>query len=116
MQSKAGWLFGLASLGVLAICVQSATLAQGGSAGRDLFVDYGCWQCHGYEGQGTAAGPRLAPTLLPYVAFAQLVRRPADAMPAYAPSTLSDDVLQEIFAYLGSIAEPPALEDIPELR
>jgi mono/diheme cytochrome c family protein len=29
--------------------------------GRKLFVSFGCYQCHGYEAQGGAAGPRLAP-------------------------------------------------------
>ena len=116
MRIKAGWLVGVAILGVTAVCLQAPTLAQSSSEGRELFVTYGCWQCHGYEGQGSVAGPRVAPTLLPYAAFEQLVRRPANVMPAYAPSALPDSVLQEIFAFVQSVEEPPALDDIPALR
>jgi mono/diheme cytochrome c family protein len=116
MQFKAGWIGGLAALGVATIFLQAPTFAQDGAQGRELFVTYGCWQCHGYEGQGSIAGPRVAPTLLPYAAFEQLVRRPANVMPAYAPSALPDDVLQNIFAFVQSVEQPPALEDIPELQ
>lgn len=116
MRSKARWLLGLSFVGVAAVFLQAPTLAQDSGQGRELFVTYGCFQCHGYEGQGSVAGPRVAPTLLPYAAFDVLVRRPANLMPAYAPSVLSDDELQEIFEFVGSIEEPPALEDIPELQ
>lgn len=116
MRNIAGWVFGLGLLGVLAVGFQGRTLAQDAAEGRELFVTYGCWQCHGYEGQGSVAGPRVAPTLLPYAAFEVLVRRPANVMPAYAPSALPDDALQEIFAFVQSVEEPPALEDIPALQ
>lgn len=116
MRNVAGWLVGLGLLAALALGFQGRTLAQDAAQGRELFVTYGCWQCHGYEGQGSVAGVRIAPTLLPYAAFEQLVRRPANVMPAYAPSALPDDVLQDIFAFVQSVEEPPALEDIPALQ
>jgi len=50
------------------------------------------------------------------IAFQQFVRRPVSVMPAYAPRVLPDEDLQKIYAYLGSIEEPPKLEEIPELR
>jgi ubiquinol-cytochrome c reductase cytochrome c subunit len=92
-----------------------ATYAQPGDAGRALFVANGCYECHGYVGQGGAA-PRIAPTVYPYEAFARLVRRPANEMPAYAPQALGDDALRAIYAYLRSIPEPPPLADIAILR
>jgi len=116
MRSKVNFLLGLVTAGAVAIGIQGPSLAQEDGAGRTLFIDYGCWQCHGYEGQGGASGPRVAPTLFPYAAFEQLVRKPPNIMPAYAPSGLSDESLREIFVYLRSIQEPPALKDIPELR
>ncbi len=82
--------------------------------GRALYVSQQCWQCHGYEGQGSIAGVRIAPTLYPYEAFARLVRYP-NLMPAYSPKVLSDEQLQLIYAYVRSIPEPPPLEEIPEL-
>lgn len=116
MRSQARWLLGFGFVGVAVAFLQAPTLAQDSVQGRELFGTYGCWQCHGLEGQGSVAGPRVAPTLLPYVAFDQFVRRPANIMPAYAPSVLSDAELQAIFSYVSSIEEPPALEDIPELQ
>ena len=80
-----------------------------------LFERNGCYQCHGYAGQGGAA-PRIAPSRYPLEAFAALVRRPANEMPAYAPALLSDADLAAIYDYVRSIAEPPALADLPLLR
>jgi len=84
------------------------------SEGRALYESHQCWQCHGYEGQGGGAGVRIAPMVYPFEAFAQLVRH-TNLMPAYSPNVLSDENLRLIHAYLRSIPEPPALEDIPEL-
>ena len=82
--------------------------------GLALYISQQCWQCHGYEGQGGVAGVRLAPTLLPFEAFARLVRF-TNLMPAYSPKVLSDEQLRLIYAYVRSIPEPPPLEEIPEL-
>lgn len=116
MRLKSALLGGAVVTAVLGLCVQLPSAAQSNASGRDRFVEYGCWQCHGYDGQGSVAGPRLAPTLLPYAAFERLVRHPANVMPAYAPSALPDEILREIFAYISSVEEPPALEDIPALQ
>jgi ubiquinol-cytochrome c reductase cytochrome c subunit len=104
--------FGVASLAVAtAFCVSTAAPAQDVERGRMLFASYGCWQCHGYVGQGGAA-PRVAPSPYPYEAFAQFVRRPPNEMPAYAPSVLTDETLREIYAYVMSIPEQPRIEEI----
>ena len=82
--------------------------------GRDLYLSYQCWQCHGYEGQGGAAA-RIASKAYPFDAFARFVRHP-DLMPAYTPGLLSDENLRLIYEYVRSIPVPPLLEDIPELK
>ena len=82
--------------------------------GRALYESHQCWQCHGYEGQGSVAGVRIAPTLYPYEAFAVLVRH-TNLMPAYSPNVLSDEQLRLIYAFVQSIPEPPPLDEIPEL-
>ena len=82
--------------------------------GKALFESQQCWQCHGYEGQGGAAGVRIAPTFYPFEAFARLVRH-TNVMPAYSPNVLSDEQLRLIYAFVSSIPEPPPLEEIPEL-
>lgn len=83
-------------------------------AGEALFESHQCWQCHGHQGQGGTAASRIGPTPYPFDAFAQLVRR-TNLMPAYSPNVLSDEQLRQIYAFVRSIPEPPALEDIPEL-
>jgi mono/diheme cytochrome c family protein len=89
--------------------------AQEADRGRALFDAYGCYQCHGHAGQGGAA-PRIAPSAYPLQAFAQLVRRPSDEMPAYSAGALSDAELEAIYLYVRAIPEPPAAEAIPLLR
>ena len=38
--------------------------------GKKLFVSDGCYQCHGYEAQGSnATGPRLGPRPIVFAAF-----------------------------------------------
>ena len=73
---------------------------------RSPYVANGCYQCHGYAGQG-GAGARLARPAYSFDAFAALVRRPANEMPAYAPEVLDDPTLRSIYDYLRSFPEPP---------
>jgi mono/diheme cytochrome c family protein len=84
--------------------------------GRDTYIRVGCWSCHGYEGQGGIAGPKLAPDPLPFEAFAVVVRRTIAEMPAYSPQVLSDEALAAIYAYVMSVAPSPEPDSIPLLR
>ena len=106
------------ALSILAIALcSSLSFAQdndqSADEGRALYTANQCWQCHGHEGQGGAA-VRIAPTLYPFVAFAQFVRH-GNLMPAYSPNVLSDEHLRQIWEFVRNIPEPPAVEDIPEL-
>jgi len=84
--------------------------------GRKLYVSYGCYQCHGYEGQGGVAGPRLAPRALPFAGFARYVRRPANQMPPYTEKVVSDAELAHIHAFLTSRPAPAPVQSIPLLQ
>jgi len=84
--------------------------------GKKLFVSYGCYQCHGYEAQGGAAGPRLAPRPLPYPGFSRYVRRPTNQMPPYTDRIVSDADLAHIYAYLQSRPAPPPVQSNPLLQ
>ena len=75
------------------------------------YVENGCWQCHGFQGQGMA-GPALAPNPLPYEAFSALVRKPANVMPAYSPNVLDDANMKRIHQYLKSIPAAPDPDSI----
>jgi ubiquinol-cytochrome c reductase cytochrome c subunit len=85
--------------------------------GRKLFVSFGCYQCHGYEGQGSSAtGPRLGPRPLPFAAFSRYVRKPTNQMPPYTLKVLSDAQLADIHAFLQSLPAPPPVESIQLLK
>ncbi len=88
----------------------AASSASNGDArkGQQLFVSLGCYECHGYAGQGAlATGPRIARTDLPLEAFTMALRSPASDMPPYGVSILSDGDAADIFAYLKSLPAPP---------
>jgi mono/diheme cytochrome c family protein len=112
LRPTARWSFHALAL----VAVAATAQAQRADDGTNAFVAYGCYQCHGYQGQGGSAGPRIAPTAYPYEAFARLVRRPANEMPAYAAESLSDETLRAIYRYVRSLREPPAAADIALLR
>jgi mono/diheme cytochrome c family protein len=85
--------------------------------GRKIYMSHGCYQCHGFEGQGSAAtGPRLGPRPAPYPYFSSYVRKPALLMPPYTAKVLSDQDIAHIYAFLRARAEPPPVESIDLLR
>jgi ubiquinol-cytochrome c reductase cytochrome c subunit len=101
-----------------ALALILATLALGANAenGKRLFVKDGCYQCHGYQGQGGGAGARLAPRPIVLVALTAYVRHPTGQMPPYTSKVLSDADLADIHAYLSSIPAPHPVKDIPLLN
>ena len=94
----------------------AAAAAGNAEAGRKLWVSYGCWQCHGYEGQGGAAGPRLSARNLAFAGFSAYVRRPANQMPPYTEKVVSNADLVNIHAFIQSRPAPPAAASIPLLQ
>jgi mono/diheme cytochrome c family protein len=79
-----------------------------------VFLQKGCFCCHGTEGQG-GAGPRLAPDPRPIAAMAAYVRHPTGLMPTYQQQ-ITDEELSNIRAYLNSIPAPRPVRDIPQLN
>jgi len=89
---------------------------QDAAKGKNLFAKYGCYQCHGTQGQGTTAGARLAPKPIALAALVAYVRQPKGQMPPYTAKVVSDAELADIRAYLASIPEPPPAKNIPFLN
>jgi len=92
---------------------QASKSADGASGnaenGKRLFTRYGCYECHGREGQGSSmTGPRLAPNPIPFEVFAPYVRKPLREMPPYTAKVVSDQDLADIYAFLQSRPHPPA--------
>jgi ubiquinol-cytochrome c reductase cytochrome c subunit len=84
--------------------------------GKTLFVKHGCWQCHGFVGQGGGAGPKLAPGPMPLEAMANFIRNADRRMPPYREAVLSNGDLADIHAYLASIPAAPDPKTIPLLN
>jgi ubiquinol-cytochrome c reductase cytochrome c subunit len=83
--------------------------------GKKLFVSVGCYQCHGYEAQGSSAtGPRLGPRPIAFAAFSKYVRQPTGQMPPYTAKVITDADLADMYAFVQSRPEPA--KDIPLLK
>src|SRR5258708_40208487 len=98
---------------------KAAAIPPSGDAqsGRRIYVAVGCYQCHGREGQGSAAtGPRLGPKPIPFSVFSQYVRQPTGQMPPYTSKVLSDGELGDIYAFLRALPAARAVKDIPLLQ
>jgi ubiquinol-cytochrome c reductase cytochrome c subunit len=109
----------LAAFAAAAVFAQSPAVAASVENGKTAFVKNGCWQCHGFEGQGsvtTSGGRVIADTQLPADAFMAYVRAPSGAMPPFRPEILSDSDLADIYAYLEARPKPQAAKDIPLLN
>jgi mono/diheme cytochrome c family protein len=84
--------------------------------GKRLFLRDGCWECHGYAGQGSRDGARLANTALTTAQATRYVRRPSGAMPAYIDKVITDEEFADIWAYVKTLPVPKAVKDIPLLN
>jgi ubiquinol-cytochrome c reductase cytochrome c subunit len=95
----------------------SGAAAPSGNAdnGKKLFNTIGCWQCHGYSGQG-GAGAKIAPDPISYPNFSKYVRAPKGQMPPYTAKVLPDAQLADIYAFLKTIPKPPDPKSIPLLN
>lgn len=83
--------------------------------GKKIFVRDGCYACHGYQGQGSNAGVRLAPNPIPIAAFLHLVRNPRARMPAYSQHVMPDQDVADIHAFLMTIPKAKTVEETPLL-
>jgi mono/diheme cytochrome c family protein len=101
---------------LLAVLLPGFVLGQNVENGKRVFVRDGCYECHGYNGQGTIAGARLAPPVLNAAGMIRYIRKPAGAMPAFTDKVLSDQEVNDIYAYLKTMPAPKAVKDIPLLN
>ena len=96
----------------LLLAVVASTQTMGDSKhGRELFVKYSCYACHGFSGQN-GNGARLVPMKFPQAGFIAYVRNPprANQMPSFSAKVLADADLADIYAYIKTLPDsaPPA--------
>jgi mono/diheme cytochrome c family protein len=81
--------------------------------GKELFLAYKCYACHGYSGQN-GPGARLVPMRMNLVGFMAYVRNPRQ-MPPYSAQAVPNQDLIDIFSYVQTLPRSPAAADIPLL-
>ena len=93
--------------------------------GKELFIENGCFACHGYWGQGGSyTGPRLAPNPIAWQAIAAFIRNPRglnppyiawpfNVMPPFTSKMVSDEDVRNIYAYLNSVPGPTDIKNVP---
>ena len=105
---------------LLTIAFSVAAFAQDGDAkkGKDLFLKYTCYGCHGFSGQN-GPGARLVPMKMAQSAFIGYVRNPprANIMPSYSTKVVPDTELADIYAYIKTLPDSGApAKSIPVLN
>jgi ubiquinol-cytochrome c reductase cytochrome c subunit len=115
--ARAAWLAVMGLTNAMAQQPAPAVPAGNAKTGQMLFTKIGCYQCHGNEAQGGAAGPRIGPgPMLSFQAFATYVRAPRGEMHPYTAKVISEAGLADIYAFLAALPRPPAVESIPLLK
>ena len=107
-----------AVLGFAPAFAQSDSPKGDAAKGKNLFVQHGCWQCHGFVGQGSVAssgGKVLTRTELPFETFAAFVRSTNRSMPPFSEKILPNNDLADIYAYLQSVPKTADYKSIPLL-
>jgi ubiquinol-cytochrome c reductase cytochrome c subunit len=96
---------------------QTSVPAGNAENGKKLYVQVGCYQCHGYAGQGARmTGPRVSRTEFPFESFLYQLRRPANQMPPYEAAVVSDQEAADLYAYVRQMPSPRDPNSIPLLK
>jgi cytochrome c553 len=106
----------LAGAFILAAAILTAQDSGNATAGKDAFMKYTCYGCHGFSGQN-GPGARLVPMRMTQSGFINYVRNPRTRqMPSYSAKVLSDGQLADVYAYIKTLPASRAAKDIPELN
>lgn len=94
--------------------------------GTQLYYDYGCYSCHGFNGIGRQnLANDVSGIMFNETVFLTYLRAraemnplfPTQSMPNYSADSLSDEDAKNIYAYIRTFKdEPPEVEDIPALK
>lgn len=118
MTTNTTFLRRLAGGAIAGLCLLAAfpAASQTADRGREAYVKNGCWQCHGYQGQGGVTGPALAPDTKPLAFYEAFVRNTRGPMPPYSERILSKADMAALHGYLASIPKGPDYKSIPLLN
>ena len=94
-------------------------------AGKQLYFDYSCYACHGYNGETGRAFVGNWGNLQTEAGFIAFLRlradrapgTPATTMPNFPENTLNDKQAKDIYAYIRTFkSNSPEVKDIPTLN
>ena len=109
-------LWGLMATATLALPAAAQAPAGDAAKGKELFLSYSCYACHGFSGQN-GSGARLVPMKMAPAAFVAYVRSPRTRqMPSYSAKVISDQQLTDIRAYIKTLPDSKPAKDIPALE
>jgi mono/diheme cytochrome c family protein len=99
-------------------CAQQGSAPAGNAQnGKTLYLQVGCYECHGQAGQGARmTGPRISRTEFPFEGFLYQLRHPANQMPPYEAAALSDQDAADLYAYVRQMPAPRDPNSIPLLK
>lgn len=84
--------------------------------GGELYLKYGCWECHGYTA-ATGQGATLVTTSLNATGFMNYIRAPrTNQMPLYSAKVVSDADAADLYAFIKSFKKPAEAKEIPLLQ
>jgi mono/diheme cytochrome c family protein len=112
-------VFVAATLGTVSVAAAQDAPKGDTSNGKRIYLADGCFTCHGRSGQGGAyngPAPILAHTALPFDAFKNQLRNPADDMPAFSTAVVSDQDVADIYSFVQSLPGPTSPKDIAILN
>jgi ubiquinol-cytochrome c reductase cytochrome c subunit len=96
-----------------AACAQAP--AGNTAAGKDLYMKFNCYACHGFSGQN-GSGARLVPMKMTQETFTAFVHKGRGQMPPYSAKVLPDAQLADVYAYIKTLPDKtPAGKSIPVL-
>jgi len=94
-------------------------------SGKGLYYSYGCYACHGYNGEtGARAFVGRWGNLATEQGFISFLRGranvapviPSTSMPSFAEASLSDKQAKDVYAYIRTFkSSAPEVKDIPTL-
>jgi len=103
----------------LLVLLAATVNAQGNAAhGKELFLKYSCYACHGFSGQN-GPGARLVPMKIAQAGFIAYVRNPPrpNQMPSYSAKAVPDADMADIYAYLKTLPDSaPSAKSVPLLN
>jgi len=101
---------------VFAFLILVAVASAQTPAGKELYMKYNCYACHGFSGQN-GSGARLVPMKLTQDGFTSVVRKGRGGMPHYSAKVLPDAQLGDIYGYIKTLPDlTPSAKSIPALN